>query len=184
MIATAGVTVEEQPEVESNWTWDYPWRFRNVVSLREDGLEQYTAFADSVKIGRYGEYIGNEVDAESHMCALRKRKEIDLCLLELKYPAMRNLLVAYYRQGRSCDHRGWMDTARRTRVQGVHPRQCPGGHIRCQVGDDRMDLPKCEIGHKGCQTDHDTFQVQVALAIGRLWHVHVERWKRINDAGS
>jgi hypothetical protein len=168
------VQVDEQT-LEPGLVWS--WRFPSPKSLREDGLEQYTAFTDSIKVGKYGEFvIGDEVDGESHFCALRKRAEIDACMSEFRYVVLRDILDVYYRQGLSVEHRGWTEAARRVRVQGVRPRRCPGA-VRCRVADTRFELPTCEVG-RGCLTDYDTFEVQVSLAIERLWRVHEGRYQR------
>ena len=135
-------------EERSDPLWS--WRFSSPDSLREDGLEQYTAFLNNAGISRYGEWIvGEEVDGQSHMCAARKRAEIDQCMAALEYPLLRTLLDLYYRRGASCEHRGWCEVARRLGLRGD---------------------PKS-------RWDRDTFDHLAALAVGRLYRVHERRWQ-------
>lgn len=169
-------------KIERPWSWIVPWRFQSLEAMVHDGLEQYTAFTDGIKIGRYGEMVGGEVDGDAYQCALRKRKEIDWCLATLDRVLQRQLLHAYYCGGLSLHHRGWAETARRVRVQGVQPpRICPGP-VRCRVpGDDRYHLQTCDVG-KTCQWDHDTFERQLWLAHEALWRTHEKRYSKADDS--
>lgn len=139
---------EERPATsESVWTW----RFTCIEALVEDGLEQYTAFLDDGRIGRYGEECpGGEVNEKLQMCSARKRYEIDRCMDALEYPFFVKLLDLYYRRGASTEHKGWCDVAR---LMGLR-------------GD-----PKS-------RWDRSTFERQLELAVDRLWRAHEGRWER------
>jgi hypothetical protein len=166
-----GTCIAQPPEPE--WSWAYAWRFKTVEKLREEGLEQYTAFSDGIMVTRYG-MLGDEKDLQVWECVLRKRAEIDACLGQMKEVGQRRLLDVYYRRGLSVDHRGWMYTANLVRVQGVKPIRCPG-NVRCRIADERRDLPTCPAG-RHCEWDHDTFESVLQQAVGRLWKVHQQRY--------
>jgi hypothetical protein len=163
---------------EHSWTWSRAWRFGSPESLREDGLEQVCAFLDGSLISRYGEFLpgGDDGLGNSHLCAVRKRAEIDRCMELLKERRLHRLLDVYYRQGYSIEHRGWAKAARIVELPGMSLPRCPGP-VRCQVpGDDRMTLPTCPAG-RHCQWDHDQFEATLKQAVIALWRVHQERWK-------
>jgi hypothetical protein len=168
---------------EETWTWAYPWRFRRWTDpdgRRHDelaeALDTYTTYQDGVKIGRYGELVGGEQDLQTWEMVLRKRKEIDLCLDALSEVGLRNLLHVYYRCGFRDYHRGWMSAAVVVRVQGVKPKLCPGGSIRCRLSGEPMDRESCQIG-QDCEHLREMFDAQVRRATERLWRVHRKRYE-------
>lgn len=183
------MTNPESTTEAATWTWAYPFhfhRYRDPDGIPHDelseALEQYTAYADGIKVGKYGEVTGGDVDLETWETVLRKRKEIDLCMAAMSEVGLRNLLHVYYRCGLSTHHRGWMQAAHITRVQGVKPLRCPGAApetgkaIRCRLSGEPMDRDQCPIGGK-CKELRETFDAQVKRAIGQLWKVHRKRYE-------
>lgn len=171
-------TIAIEPiEPQERWTWLYPWEFLDIEELAEDGLVQYRNIGEGVKVNRYGRMVGDEPAAEAYMCALRRQREVDICLALMPEVAQRRLLDVYFRGELVNDHRGWRKAACLVRVQGVRPRQCPGAAVRCVVADNRLDLKTCPES-KHCQWEHDTFEVQVTCAIRSLWRVHRGRYQQ------
>jgi hypothetical protein len=140
---------ETDTEAKAGPVWS--WHFGGENDLRS-GLEEYTAFLEAAGVGKYGAEIGgaDESDGKTHMCMARKRAEIDRCIEALPYPWFARLLDLYYRQGMSCENKGWCIVAKRLGLRGD---------------------PKS-------RWDRDTFERQVALAINRLWRTHEDRYQR------
>lgn len=136
-------TTEERP-----LTWS--WRFTSPEVMREQGLEQYTAFLEGTGTSAYDAEHGDEGDGKAATYAMRKRAEIDRCMDSLEYPWFYRLLDLYYRQGMSCEQHGWCEVAKHLGLRG----------------------------DAKSRWDKDTFEVQVALAIGRLFRVHEGRYGR------
>jgi hypothetical protein len=128
----------------------WSWRFTSPEAMREQGLEQYTEFLEGRRTSAYDAERGDEGDGKAETCAIRKRHEIDRCMDGLEYPFLYRLLDLYYRQGQSCEQHGWCEVAKKLGLRG----------------------------DAKSRWDKDTFEVQVTLAIGRLFRVHEGRYGR------
>lgn len=132
------------------WSWSFAWHFVSEDDMRA-GLEEYTAYLETPGVGKYGEDLGGEEsDGKNYLCAARKRAELDQCIEELQYPYFARMIDLFYRRGMSCENKGWCVVARRLGLRGD---------------------PKS-------RWDHSTFEGELSLALGRLWRVHENRYRK------
>lgn len=146
--------VEQKGEKETRGlVWRY--RFHDVKELGA-ALEEYAVYHESAKVRRYADpdspeaRAGTEEEIEidappgKRERIMAQNAEIDrrMQLLQAKTPYWHRLLDLYYRHGMCCEHDGWAVVAKRLGLEA----------------------------NKQSRWDRDTFEVQLAIGVERLWY--------------
>jgi hypothetical protein len=135
------------------------WRPKKIEDLRA-ALEDYTRYSGAMKIRKYGD--PDELAAEGrseqetaiddppgmYERILRQNSEIDRRMerLRVEAPHWYKVIDRYYRTGKCDEHNGWCEAAADI---GLHH-------------------------DPGSRWDQDTFNVQLDLAVKKLWHTKVK----------
>lgn len=141
------------------------WGFAGEGELRR-ALEEYAAFTlDEYHAGDGGDPDPEKMDRGYRLYSQNLAINAGMRYIGVVSPYAWTLLDRYYRKGLWGEFRGWAKVSRRL---GLPVPDCPSGR-RCRVsGDDRYELPVCDVG-RSCQWDRDTFEVQLGLAIAALF---------------